>query len=641
MSLSKLTLRAKLLIASALVLTITVIVVILFNYFSMYNNYLALYKNFQNRVAKNISSLIAKELNKDTSGLIMFAKSVNGDTTKDIAERYGSILDETRDAVGISSIIIAFDDGVMINTSNISLGGDYDHRNENWYKEARKHNGIYISKAYIDKVNPDFPCVTLSYPVKTQDGIEGVVTFDVYLNFNAMFKDMGNEKVDGKFYLMENDTKIIASLEPQLALKTAEQSFSKELSDHIKGVIAGQINDAQTVPYISRAGEERLGAVHKLPSYDMYILYAISENLVVKEIRNVALQSIIFGLVLLVVSLGVILFTLRRSLNTLTVFQKRITSAAESNDLTVRVEVNTDDELGKIASAVNSFIASMEHIIKEVRDSIEEVASSNNELAATMEELSTTFDSQAEQVSDMVEGMGQISNISKSTSDALETNMEFLETTANTTRKEANNLDEVSKDMGSIEKDTVSLAETIHHLNESSSQIGNILNVINDIANQTNLLALNAAIEAARAGEAGRGFAVVADEVRKLAERTQHAIGEVESIINELLKDSENAANAMEKSVGSVQEGATNIQDVTGEIKKAVESVTNLYTEMQPVSQSVSDQYVTIQSVVDNAQVVAAGIEESNAAVNEVNKTVSHMQQRTERLKKLIEQFRV
>ena len=62
---------------------------------------------------------------------------------------------------------------------------------------------------------------------------------------------------------------------------------------------------------------------------------------------------------------------------------------------------------------------------------------------------------------------------------------------------------------------------------------------------------------------------------------------------------------------------------------------------MQPVSKSVSDQYITIQTVVDNAQVVAAGIEESNAAVNEVNETVSHMQQRTERLKRLIEQFRV
>ena len=97
----------------------------------------------------------------------------------------------------------------------------------------------------------------------------------------------------------------------------------------------------------------------------------------------------------------------------------------------------------------------------------------------------------------------------------------------------------------------------------------------------------------------------------------------------------------MEKSVGSVQEGSKNIQNVTGEIKRAVDNVTSLYNDMQPVSQSVSEQYITIQSVVDNAQVVAAGIEESNAAVNEVNKTVSHMQQRTERLKGLIEQFRV
>lgn len=90
-----------------------------------------------------------------------------------------------------------------------------------------------------------------------------------------------------------------------------------------------------------------------------------------------------------------------------------------------------------------------------------------------------------------------------------------------------------------------------------------------------------------------------------------------------------------------MQEGASNIQSVTGEIKRAVEDVTNLYNDMKPISQSVSDQYVTIQSVVDNAQVVAAGIEESNAAVNEVNNTVSHLQQRTERLKNLIEQFKV
>ena len=641
MSKFHLSLRAKLLIVSAAALIMTVLVLISFNYFSMYNSSMTLYKNIQNRVTDNIATILGKDFDRYTSGITMLAKSMTGESPEDLVEKYKLAFEETKSTLGVSNIMAAFDDGTFYSVNNLGLDSDYDHRTRDWYRDGLAHNGVYVSKAYIDQVRPDVPCITISHPLTTGNGVKGIVTFDVYLDFAALYKKMANETVDGKFYLMEKDTTIVSALESGILLKTADSIFSPELGNFIKGVINGSISSKGYTDYISRAGEERMGTVYKLPGYDLYILYGISGNLVVKQIRMVALQSTVFGLVLLVVSLVVVLFVLRMSLNTLTVFQQQITNAAESKDLTVRIESKTDDELGHIAKGVNVFISSMESVIKEVRDSVEEVASANNQLAATMEELSTTFDSQAHQVSEMVDGMGQVSNISKNTSNALETNMQFLETTADNTRKEAENLDQVSNDMGDIERDTISLSETIRHLSESSAQIGNILNVINDIANQTNLLALNAAIEAARAGEAGRGFAVVADEVRKLAERTQHAIGEVETIINELARDSENASNAMNKSVASVQEGAGNIQSVTGEIKRAVEDVTNLYTDMKPISQSVSDQYVTIQSVVDNAQVVAAGIEESNAAVNEVNNTVSHLQQRTERLKRLIEQFRV
>ena len=636
-----LSLRAKLMIVSTVVLIETVVVLILINYFTMNKNYFNLYNNFQNRVTSNVATILSKDFEKFTTTISMYAETIHAENTDEVGEIYAPTLDDARKALKVSSIYLSFDNGARYVTSNTKLARNYDHRKRQWYIEGRKVNGVYISNGYIDESNPEYPCITITYPIKTGDGVNGLVSFDLFLNFTDLFTSMTNKKVDGKLYLMENTTKIIGSLEPDIALKEADDIFSKELGDYIKGIISGSIKEGEVVKYISRNGNERLGVVYKLPNYDLYILYAISEKLVLGEINKLAIQNIIFGIILLVLSALIILIVLKRSLNTLTVFQKHLTDAAESNDLTVRIEANTNDELGKIAIAVNSFISSMENIIKEVRNSIEEVASSNNQLAATMEELSTTFDSQSQQVSTMVEGMGQVSDISKTTSNSLESNMEFLEETASNTRKEAENLDEVSKDMGDIEKDTVSLAETIRHLNESSSQIGNILNVINDIANQTNLLALNAAIEAARAGEAGRGFAVVADEVRKLAERTQHAIGEVENIINDLLRDSESATSAMEKSVGSVQEGSKNIQNVTGEIKRAVDNVTSLYNDMQPVSQSVSEQYITIQSVVDNAQVVAAGIEESNAAVNEVNKTVSHMQQRTERLKGLIEQFRV
>ena len=240
----------------------------------------------------------------------------------------------------------------------------------------------------------------------------------------------------------------------------------------------------------------------------------------------------------------------------------------------------------------------------------------------------------------MVNSMEDISSISKKTSDALAENMSSLKNTAEATTKETEKLDNVSSEMQIIEKDTISLSDTIQHLSESSAHIGSILNVINDIADQTNLLALNAAIEAARAGDAGKGFAVVADEVRKLAERTQNATKEISNIINELLNDADNASNAMNKSASSVHEGTSNINNAAYEIKKAVENVTLLYQSMNPVADAVSEQYATIQTVVDNAQVIAAGIEESNAAVNEVNNTVSHIQQRTERLKNLIEQFK-
>ena len=228
------------------------------------------------------------------------------------------------------------------------------------------------------------------------------------------------------------------------------------------------------------------------------------------------------------------MITVSRSLKKLTVFQKIMIDASSSNDITIRIPAETDDELGKIADSMNLFIGKVQEIVTAVRSATIEVVTSNNQLAATMEELSTTFDSQAEQVDNMVGSMEQVGNVFQATSKALSENMVALENTAKMSKEETKKLEVVSSDMDEIEKDTVILSKNIDNLSASSNQIGEIINVINDIADQTNLLALNAAIEAARAGEAGRGFAVVADEVRKLAERTQKATGEITEIISTL-----------------------------------------------------------------------------------------------------------
>ncbi len=408
--------------------------------------------------------------------------------------------------------------------------------------------------------------------------------------------------------------------------KNAEPLFTEFSSS------MGKVNTSRDVLFFQLEEYERLSAD------DVRIA---ADNIIASQ-KKALLTSSFFAVLAIVLAFIVILSLNISVIKPLDVLVARISNLTNGDgDLTKRIDINSKDEFGELAAHVNSFIENVQIIIKEVKDATNEVASGNNELAATMEELSTTFDSQAKQISDMVLSMDTVRDISNETSQALDTNMDILEGAAVKTQSGADQLNGVQQDMMTIKNETVSLETVISELADSSNQIGEILSVINDIANQTNLLALNAAIEAARAGEAGRGFAVVADEVRKLAERTQHATGEIESIIGSLQQKSNLASFEMTKSVESVQAGVDNIGETNEGFKSAVESVMDLHREMKTVAASVSNQYSTILTVVDNTQVIAAGIEESNQAVSEVNRTVAHLQERTDGLKMLISKFNV
>ncbi len=384
--------------------------------------------------------------------------------------------------------------------------------------------------------------------------------------------------------------------------------------------------------------------LHQVDSLENVLFEGLSkasDSIVIGQ-KGALVSNIIMTVLTIVAAIFIIIILNASVIKPLNVLVDRVSNLTSGDgDLTKRISITSKDELGELSDHINTFIENVQRIISEVKEATDEVASGNNELAATMEELSTTFDTQTQQISDMVMSMETVKDISYGTSQNLDTNMNVLEDAATRTKAGAEQLNGVQMDMMNIKDDTVSLEQVIGELADSSNQIGEILGVINDIANQTNLLALNAAIEAARAGEAGRGFAVVADEVRKLAERTQHATGEIETIISTLQQKSNLASVEMSKSVDSVQAGVDNIGSTNEGFKIAVDSVMNLHREMKDVAVSVSNQYNTILTVVDNTQVIAAGIEESNSAVSEVNRTVAHLQQRTDGLKSLISRFTV
>ena len=450
----------------------------------------------------------------------------------------------------------------------------------------------------------------------------------IYLQINEMREHIQEARKVARLRESIDDLTYISNkiVELEKMAKNAEPLFSEFSSSMV------EVNTSRDTLFFQLEEYERLSAD------DVRIA---ADNIIASQ-KKALLTSSFFAVLAIILAFIVILSLNISVIKPLDVLVARISNLTNGDgDLTKRIDIKSKDEFGELAAHVNSFIENVQIIIKEVKDATNEVASGNNELAATMEELSTTFDSQAKQISDMVLSMDTVRDISNETSQALDTNMDILEGAAVKTQSGADQLNGVQQDMMTIKNETVSLEAVISELADSSNQIGEILSVINDIANQTNLLALNAAIEAARAGEAGRGFAVVADEVRKLAERTQHATGEIESIIGSLQQKSNLASVEMTKSVESVQAGVDNIGETNEGFKSAVESVMDLHREMKTVAESVSNQYSTILTVVDNTQVIAAGIEESNQAVSEVNRTVAHLQERTDGLKMLISKFNV
>ena len=275
-------------------------------------------------------------------------------------------------------------------------------------------------------------------------------------------------------------------------------------------------------------------------------------------------------------------------------------SLAEGN-LTKRLDLQQKDELGLLATALNTMADKLNLMIGNMNSEVLGLASTSNELnviAQSMAESSGNVSERASSVAAATEQLSGNMNSVAAASEEASTNVNIVATASEEVTNSIAEVDTKTREARNITEDAVQLANSssvkVDALGEAANQISKVTEVITEISDQTNLLALNATIEAARAGEAGKGFAVVANEIKELAKQTAAATGEIRSSI--------------ESMQGSTDETVAEIRQITEVIGRVDEIVAG-------ITDSVAEQTATTNEIAENIQQAAMGIGEVNENV--------------------------
>ncbi|HET6632892.1 MAG TPA: methyl-accepting chemotaxis protein [Rhodanobacteraceae bacterium] len=273
-------------------------------------------------------------------------------------------------------------------------------------------------------------------------------------------------------------------------------------------------------------------------------------------------------------------------------------------DLTVKTTV-TEDITGAIADSVNFAVEALRSLVTTINETAVKVSASAQETQSTAMHLADAAQHQATQITsasaainDMAASIDGVSRNSAESAEVAQRSVQIASKGAGVVRQTIEGMD-------SIRDQIQETSKRIKRLGESSQEIGSIVELINDIAEQTNILALNAAIQAASAGEAGRGFAVVADEVQRLAERSANATKRIETLVQTIQSDTNEAVSSMEQTTAEVVSGARAAEDAgtaLGEIEKVSNDLAELIKGISSSAQQQSAAATNISATMNVIQ---------------------------------------
>lgn len=346
--------------------------------------------------------------------------------------------------------------------------------------------------------------------------------------------------------------------------------------------------------------------------------------------------------VLGVLVLGGLSFALNRSIGSGLRGMERTVARVEAElDLTARVPVRRDDEIGKMAIALNRLLDRLQANLKTVAQMAEHVSQSADNMSAASRQVADSSEAQSSAASSMAAGMEELTVSINHVGDRATHTRERAGEAGKLATEGVNVVVKTVEDIDTIALAVSSSAELINRLETQSREIASVVNVIKEVADQTNLLALNAAIEAARAGEQGRGFAVVADEVRKLAERTGNSTREITQTIDAMREGAQAASSSM---LGAVEQVTASVSRASGAcemIRRIGEGSREAVGMVSEITDAIHEQSASSTSVARSVERIAQMAEQGTAAAQASADTAQQLNTLAREMRTITDQYKL
>ena len=542
-------------------------------------------------------------------------------------------------------------ENVLANVLSESILND-DSNSERFYCPLSSGQTCISTPRVVNSGGVALLTSSISVPILVDDVAIGFLGIDLRLDGLTSVITQSDQSLfngAGKAYVVSLDGSVIASDDSSIAVGSTFQSDHTNSDLMTDFIFGGEVttqwskNDEWLLAFAPVvAANQTWGVLFEIPRESVVADANKLDSIISTKLSEGIKTEVIAGTVFILFGLAIIAFASLSIVKPIRQVVERLNDIASGEgDLTQRLEVKSQDEIGQLSKGFNLFLDKLQHTIKEVIHTTEQVASTTSQAKASASSTRESSESQFKEV-DLVataaEEMTQTAGLVVQNAEvAVDAACE-----ANRSAQQGQEVIELSAgEMRKLVERMSSAVPIVEELAKNNGNITEILSVIEGISEQTNLLALNAAIEAARAGEQGRGFAVVADEVRNLASRTHSSVGEIRAVIDKVHAGTQDVVEA-------IQEGNILANDTALHVQKAVEDLGSIFTLIEAISdmnnqivraaeeqQSVSGE--VNQSVV-NIRDLSAKILEQAAASEQVGSEIDQLSQQQQ---KLVNQFKV